>query len=74
MNQGRMLVAVTTFPQDFAFPTDLGLLNASCEKCEEIIGKLYDPALHGAVKPHTYREKIRRTYLNTAKKKEHDES
>jgi len=69
MNEGRMLVDATACPQDIAFPTDLGLLNASREKCEEIIDKLYDPALHGAVKPRTYRDKARRTYLNTAKKK-----
>ena len=69
INHGRMLVDATACPQDIAFPTDLGILNASREKCEEIIDKLYKPALHGPVKPRTYREKARRAYLNTTKKK-----
>jgi IS5 family transposase len=36
-----MLVDATACPQDKAYPTDLGLLNASREKCEEIIDKLF---------------------------------
>ena len=68
-HHGRMLVDATACPQDIAYPTDLGLLNAGRVKCEEIIDMLYDPLLHGPVKPRTYREKARKTYLNTAKKK-----
>jgi len=68
-NKGRMLLDATACPQDIAYPTDLGLLNASREQCEEIIDKLYVPALHGPVKPRTYREKARKVYLLTAKKK-----
>ena len=68
-NRGRMLVDATACPQDIAYPTDLGLLNAGRMKCEEIIDRLYDPLLHGPVKPRTYREKARKAYLNTAKKK-----
>jgi transposase, IS5 family len=68
-NHGRMLVDATACPQDIAYPTDLGLLNASREKCEQIIDKLYHTELHGPVKPRTHREKARRDYLNTAKKK-----
>ncbi len=68
-NHGRMLVDATACPQDIAYPTDLGLLNAGRMKCEEIIDRLYDPLLHGPVKPRTYREKARKAYLNTAKKK-----
>ena len=30
---------------------------------------LYDPLLHGPVKPRTYREKVWKSYLNTATKK-----
>jgi hypothetical protein len=62
-------VDVTACPQGIAYPTDLGLLNAGRMKCEEIIDSLYDPLLHGPVKPRTYREKARKAYLNTAKKK-----
>jgi hypothetical protein len=68
-NRGRMLVDATACPQDIAYPTHLGLLNAGRMKCEEIIDSLYDPLLHGPVKPRTYREKARKAYLNTAKKK-----
>ena len=68
-NRGRMLVDATACPQDIAYPTDLGLLNPSCEKCDEIIDKLFTPMLHGAVKPRTYREKGRKAYLSIAKKK-----
>ena len=64
-----MLLHATVCPQDIAYPTDLGHLNASREKCEEIIEKLYIPALQGPVKPRTHREKARKVYLNTAKKK-----
>ncbi len=64
-----MLIDATACPQAIAYPTDLGLLNASREKCEEIIDKLYTPSLHGPVKPRTYRENARKAYLRTAKKK-----
>jgi hypothetical protein len=64
-----MLVDATACPQDIAYPTDLGLLNAGRIKCEEIIDRLYDPLLHGPVKSRTYREKARKAYLNTAKKR-----
>ena len=66
---GRILVDSTACPQDIAYPMDLGLLNACRMKSEEIIDRLYDPLHHGAVKPRTYRQKTRKTYLNTAKKK-----
>ena len=69
INRGRMVVDATTCPQDIAYPTDLGLLNVSRKKCEEIIDKLFTPMLHGAVKPRTYREKARKAYLSVAKKK-----
>jgi len=68
-NRGCMLVDATACPQDIAYPTYLELLNAGRMKCEEIIDRLYDPLLHGSVKPRTYREKARKAYLNTAKKK-----
>ncbi len=64
-----MLVDATACPQDIAYPMELGLLNAARMKCEEINVRLYDPLLHGAVKPRTYLQKARMAYLNTAKKK-----
>ncbi len=44
-------------------------MNASREKCEEIIDKLFTPMVHWSLKPWTYREKARKTYLRIAKKK-----
>jgi IS5 family transposase len=67
-NKGRMLLDATACPQHIAYPTVLILLNTSREKCEEIIEKLYIPALHAAVKPRTNQEKAHKVYLNTAKK------
>ena len=73
-NRGRMLVDATACPQDIAYPTDLGLLNASREKCEEIIDNLFIRAIHGTVKPRTYRETARKDYLTVAKKKKRTRS
>ena len=61
-NHGRILVDATACPQDIAYPTDLGLLNAGRMKCEEIIDRLYDPLFHGALKPRSNRQKARKTY------------
>ncbi len=44
-------------------------MNASREKCEDIIDKLFTPIVHGSLKPRTYREKARKAYLSIAKKK-----
>ena len=73
-NRGRMLVDATACPQDIAYPTDLGLLNAIREKCEQIVDKLYIRSIHGTVKPRTYRETARKDYLTVAKKKKRTRS
>lgn len=66
---GKLLVDATVAPQAITYPTDLKLLNASREKSEELIDKLYEQDLHGLVKPRTYRKKARKYYLNIARKK-----
>jgi hypothetical protein len=68
-NHDHMLVDVSACPKDITYPTDLGYLNTSRVKCEEIIYSLYDPLLHAPVKPRTNLEKARKAYLNTAKNK-----
>ena len=68
-HEGRMLVDATACPQDIAYPTDLNLLNDAREKSEEIIDTLFNPTLHGKIKPRTYREQGRKAYLKTAMKK-----
>lgn len=37
-------------PQNITFPTDLKLLNATREKSEELIDKLYNKKIHGEKK------------------------
>lgn len=68
-HSGKLLIDATACPQDITYPTDLKLLNASREKSEEIIDKLYDLSLHVFKKPRTYREEARKRYLLVSKKK-----
>jgi hypothetical protein len=68
-HQGSLLMDASVAPQNITFPTDFKTLNASREKSEEIIDKLYDKCLHGDTKPRTYRRVARKDFLNTNKKK-----
>ncbi len=52
---GKLQIDATACPQNITYPTDLKLLNASREKTEEIIDKLYNSGLHEIKKPRTYR-------------------
>jgi hypothetical protein len=67
-NKGRIIFDATACPQDIAYPTDLDLLSDARKKSEELIDKLYSPALHEK-KPRTYRRIARKLYLKTAQKK-----
>ena len=67
-HKGRVIFDATACPQDIAYPTDLNLLNDAREKLEELIDIVYNPTLH-SIKPRTYREVARKTYLHTAQKK-----
>lgn len=67
-SKGRVIYDATACPQDIAYPTDLNLLSDAREKLEKLIDLLYNKELHG-VKPRTYREVTRKTYLQTAQKK-----
>lgn len=66
--RGRVLLDATVCPQDIAYPTDLGLLNESREKTEELIDALYDRSKH-TEKPRSYRIRARKEYLGVAKKR-----
>lgn len=68
-NKGKLLMDATVAPQHITFPTDLKVLDAARRKSEELIDLLYSPALHGPVKPRTYRKVARKLFLGTAKKK-----
>lgn len=67
-NKGKIIFDATACPQDIAYPTDLDLLSDAREKSEQLIDKLYSPALHEQ-KPRTYRKVARKRYLQTAQKK-----
>jgi hypothetical protein len=66
-NNGTINLGASIVEQDIQYPTDLGILNDSREKFEEIMDKICLKT--GQEKPRTYRKTARRKYPNTAKKK-----
>lgn len=64
-----MLVDATCTPADIRFPTDLSLLNEAREKTEKIIDVLHKPLIGKEKKVRTYRNRARRDYLRTSKKR-----
>jgi IS5 family transposase len=68
-NQGKLILDASCAPADITFPTDLKILNEAREKSEEIIDALHTPARGKTRKPRTYRQKARKQYLASAKKK-----
>lgn len=69
-HKGKLITDATAAPQNITFPTDLKLLNAARAKSEALIDLLWNPLLHGDVKPRTYRQIARKLFLSTAKKKQ----
>ena len=67
LNSGTINLDASIVEQDIQYPTDLGILNESREKLEEIVDKICSKT--GQKKPRTYRKTARRKYLNVAKKK-----
>lgn len=66
-NIGTINIDATIVEQDIQYPTDLGLLNESREKLEELIDTICFKT--GQPKPRIYRISARKQYLNVAKKK-----
>jgi len=66
-NKGTINIDATIVEQDIQYPTDLGILNESREKLEELIDVI--SAKTGQEKPRLYRIRARKQYLNVAKKK-----
>ena len=66
-NNGTINIDATIVEQDIQYPTDLGILNESREKSEEIIDIIC--LTTNQEKPRTYRITARKKYLNVAKKK-----
>ena len=76
-NKGSIIVDASCVPADIHYPTDLGLLNKAREKTEKIIDILWTHRsnVDEKVKPRTYREDGRKSFLSivlqkrTSKKK-----
>jgi IS5 family transposase len=68
-NRGKLIVDASVAPADIRYPTDLSLLNEAREKSEGIIDELHGPLKGEEKKVRTYRERARRDYLRTAKKR-----
>ena len=66
-NEGTINIDATIVEQDIQYPTDLGILNESREKLEELIDIICNKT--GQTKPRLYRIMARKQYLNVAKKK-----
>lgn len=66
-NKGTINIDATIVEQDIQYPTDLGILNESREKLEELIDIICGKT--GQIKPRLYRINARKQYLNVAKKK-----
>jgi len=72
-NKGKLQLDATVCDAYIKFPTDLGLLNESREKAEELLNKLLK-TLGIKERPRTYCRVARRDYLNVAKKKKKSKS
>ncbi|EHQ90847.1 LOW QUALITY PROTEIN: transposase family protein [Desulfosporosinus youngiae DSM 17734] len=68
-NQGTLILDATCTPADIKYPTDLGLLNESREKLDEIIDTLHKAKGKATKRPRTYREKARKAYLSVSKQR-----
>lgn len=68
-NQGTLILDATCTPADIKYPTDLGLLNESREKLDEIIDTLHKGNGKAIKRPRTYREKARKAYLSVSKQR-----
>jgi len=66
-NLGTINIDATIVEQDIQYPTDLGILNESREKLEELINLICIKT--DQTKPRTYKIEARKEYLNVAKKK-----
>ncbi|MPM66535.1 IS5 family transposase ISDha14 [bioreactor metagenome] len=68
-NQGMLILDATCTPADIKYPTDLGLLNESREKLDEIIDTLHQAKDKVTKRPRTYRQKARKAYLSVSKQR-----
>ena len=67
--QGKLILDASCTPADIKYPTDINLLNEAREKSEKIIDALHEPLKGKEKKVRTYRNKARKEYLSTAKRR-----
>ena len=68
-NAGRLIVDATCAPEDMRHPTDVGLLNDAREHTERVIDDLWALGDQIGRKPRTYRQKARKQYLQTIRRR-----
>jgi hypothetical protein len=68
-NSGRLIVDATCAPEDIRHPTDVGLLNDAREHTERVIDELWASGAKKGRKPRTYRQKARKQYLQTIRRR-----
>jgi hypothetical protein len=69
-NKGVLMLDATCAPSDIAYPTDINLLNEVRETLEETLDLLYGQVkAKYTVKPRTYREEARKSYLGLSKQR-----
>lgn len=69
-NAGRMIIDATCAPEDMRHPTDVGLLNDAREHTERVIDQLWAiDTREKSRKPRTYRQKARKQYLQTIRRR-----
>lgn len=70
-NKGALIVDASCVPADIHYPTDLGLMNKSREKTEQIIDLLWSKRsnVERKVKPRTNRKGARKSFLGIVLKK-----
>ncbi len=67
-NDGTLILDATCAPADIHFPTDAGILNDARELSEKLIDELYKASVE-EIKPRTYRQKARKSYLMLVRNK-----
>jgi len=67
-HKGSLSIDASVVPVNITYPTDLKLLNQVREKTEEIIDQCHTKS-NNLIKPRTYREEARDSYLHFAKAK-----
>lgn len=68
-NAGKLIIDATCAPEDIRHPTDRGLLNDAREHTERVIDRLWKAGGKVGRKPRTYREKARKQYLRTIRRR-----